>query len=116
MPPNVPRPAIRRFARRIAEKFNPEKILLFGSFAYGTPDEESDVDLLVVMPASNEINQSIRIKRAFDPVFPFDLIVISPARLRRRLAEKWSFWQEITTKGIVLYEKGNPGLVKRGRA
>jgi predicted nucleotidyltransferase len=113
LPPNVPRSAIRRFARRIAERFGPEKIILFGSFAYGTPHEDSDVDLLVVMPASNEINQSIRITLAFEPVFPLDLIVRTPER--RRLAEGDSFWQEITTKGIVLYEKRDPAVGKKGR-
>ncbi len=115
LPPDIPRSAIRRFARRIAEKFDPEKIILFGSFAYGKPHKWSDVDLLVVMEAYNEINQAIRIKLAFDDVFPLDLIVITPARLRRRLAEEWSFWQEITGKGIVLYEKGNPRLGAKGR-
>ena len=115
LPPDIPRSAIRRFARRIAEKFDPEKIILFGSFAYGTPHEWSDVDLLVVMEAYNEINQAIRVSLAFDPVFPLDLIVITPNRLRRRLAEQWSFWEEITNKGIVLYEKGNPRVGKKGR-
>jgi predicted nucleotidyltransferase len=115
LPPNVPLSAIRRFARRIADRFDPENIFLFGSFAYGTPHEDSDVDLLVVMPAYNEINQSIRITLAFEPVFPLDLIVRTPERLRRRLAEGDSFWQEITTKGIVLYEKRDPAVGKKGR-
>src|SRR5437870_12593989 len=87
LPPNIPLSAIRRFARRIAEKFDPEKIILFGSFAYGTPHEWSDVDLLVVMPTYNEIQQSIRIKLSFDPVFPLDLIVRTPKRLRFWLAQ-----------------------------
>jgi len=102
LPPNIPMSAIRRFARRIAEQFDPEKIVLFGSFAYGTPHQDSDVDLLVVMPAYDEINQAIRIKSAFDLVFPMDLIVRTPERLRRRLAEGDSFLQEITRRGIVL--------------
>jgi predicted nucleotidyltransferase len=115
LPPNIPLAAIRRFARRIAERFDPEKIILFGSFAHGTPHPDSDVDLLVVMPASNEINQSIRITLAFDPVFPLDLIVRTPERLRRGLAEGDSFLQEITSRGIVVYEKGNPVLGPKGR-
>jgi predicted nucleotidyltransferase len=114
-PPQIPRAAIRRFARAIAERFAPERIILFGSYAYGTPHEDSDVDLLVVMPAYDEINQSIRIILAFDPVFPLDLIVRTPERLRRRLAEGDSFLQEITTKGIVLYEKRNAGVGPQGR-
>ena len=54
--------AIRRYARRIAERFEPKKIILFGSYAYGTPHEDSDVDLLVVMPAANEVSQAVRIR------------------------------------------------------
>ena len=49
--PNIPIAAIRRYALQIAEKFDPEKIILFGSYAYGEPHEWSDVDILVVMPA-----------------------------------------------------------------
>jgi predicted nucleotidyltransferase len=45
-------PVIRCFARDVAEKFHPEQIILFGSHAYGTPHDDSDVDILVVvMPA-----------------------------------------------------------------
>ena len=58
-----PLAAIRRFARRIAERFQPDKIILFGSYAYGKPHEESDVDLLVIMRTKNAIDQSIRISR-----------------------------------------------------
>jgi predicted nucleotidyltransferase len=110
LPPNIPMSAIRGFAGRIAERFDPEKIILFGSFARGTPHSDSDVDLLVVMPASNEINQSIRITLAFDPVFPLDLIVRTPERLRRGLAQGEVFLKEIASRGIVLYEKRHPGV------
>jgi predicted nucleotidyltransferase len=113
LPPNIPRSAIRRFARRIAEPFDPEKIVLFGSFAYGTPHEYSDVDLLVVRRAANEINQAIRITLAFDREFPLDLIVRTPERLHRRLAEGDSFLSDIMTRGIVVYEKRNPILDKK---
>jgi predicted nucleotidyltransferase len=107
--------AIRRFARRIAEKFDPEKIILFGSFAYGTPHEESDVDLLVVMPAREELTKAARIQLAFEPVFPLDILVRTPQRLRRRLAEGDSFLQEVVSKGIVLYEKSNPSVDSQSR-
>ena len=53
----VPLSAIRRYARHIAERFQPDKIILFGSYAYGTPTPDSDVDLLVVMPTNNQIEQ-----------------------------------------------------------
>jgi predicted nucleotidyltransferase len=50
--PNIPITAIRRYARRIAEKFDPDKIILFGSYAYGQPHEWSDVDILVATDRS----------------------------------------------------------------
>ena len=53
--PNIPMAAIRRYARQIAEKFDPEKIILFGSYAYGEPHEWSDVDILVVMPCATRL-------------------------------------------------------------
>jgi predicted nucleotidyltransferase len=40
---------IRDWSRRVAKQFNPERIILFGSYAYGKPREDSDVDLLVVL-------------------------------------------------------------------
>src|SRR3954470_19232548 len=83
--PDIPLAAIRRFARRIAEKFQPEKIILFGSYAYGTPHEESDVDLLVIMPTRHTITQAIRIDNAFDAPFSLDLIVRTPKQIERGL-------------------------------
>ncbi len=51
-------------SREIAERFHPKKIILFGSYAYGTPHADSDVDLLVIMPARNMIDQAVRIRCA----------------------------------------------------
>src|SRR5271168_1338889 len=107
--PNIPLSAIKRFARQIAEKFHPDKIILFGSYAYGTPHEESDVDLLVIMPCRNEIDQSIRIGLAFERPFSFDLIVRTPYHIKQGLKEGDCDWflREITEKGKVLYEAAN---------
>src|SRR5947199_6294947 len=102
---NVPMSVIRRFARQVAERFRPERIILFGSHAYGTPHADSDVDILVVMPARNEIDQACRIDRKIAPPFPLDLIVRTPNRLAWRLKEGDSFLQEIVAEGKVLYEK-----------
>jgi predicted nucleotidyltransferase len=102
--PNIPLAAIRRFARRIAERFGPEKIILFGSYAYGTPHAESDVDLLVIMPAYDVVNQAIRICRAFERPFSLDLIVRTPKQIARGLREDDWFLREIVEKGKILYE------------
>jgi uncharacterized protein len=105
--PNIPLAAIRRFARQIAERFGPEKIILFGSYAYGTPHAESDVDLLVIMPAYNAINQSIRICLAFERPFSLDLIVRTPRQIERGLRDGDDFLVEVLGKGKVLYEAPN---------
>jgi predicted nucleotidyltransferase len=107
--------AIRRLAQQIAEKFQPEKIILFGSYAYGTPDEGSDVDILVVMPAKNESSQRGRIRKVLDCYFPLDLIVRTPENLRWRLEEGDWFLLEIMERGKVLYEKTNRRVGAKSR-
>src|SRR5712664_1278069 len=92
---NIPISIIRRYVRRVAERFDPEKIILFGSYAYGVPHADSDVDLLVVMPARNEIDQSIRIRWALPAPFPMDLLVRTPKNLQWRLQEGDWFLREV---------------------
>jgi predicted nucleotidyltransferase len=113
--PNIPLTAIRRFARRIAERFHPERIILFGSYAYGKPHEESDVDLLVIMRTKNAIDQSIRIKTAFKRLFSLDLIVRTPWQIERGLKDDNWFLREIIEKGKVLYEAGDRQVGSQGR-
>jgi predicted nucleotidyltransferase len=115
--PDIPLSAIKRFARRIAAKFHPDKILLFGSYAYGTPHAESDVDLLVIMPCRNAIDQSIRIGLAFERPFSFDLIVRTPYQVKPGLKEgDWDwFLREIMEKGKVLYEAPNRPVSPQSR-
>ena len=106
---------IRRFARQVAERFQPDKIILFGSYAYGTPHADSDVDILVVMPARHQHTQAARIRWAIPAPFPMDLLVRTPKNLQWRLEEGESFHTEIVTKGKVLYEKGDAGMGTKGR-
>ena len=106
---------IRQFARQVAERYQPEKIILFGSYAYGTPHADSDVDILVIMPCRSQIDQAFKIELACDPPFPLSLIVRTPANLQWRLKEGELFHTEIVTKGKVLYEKGNPRMGTQGR-
>src|SRR5258708_2269966 len=96
--PDIPMRLIRRFARQVAESFQPDKIILFGSYAYGVPHADSDVDILVIMPARNQLDQAVKIELACDPPFPLDLIVRTPHNLKWQLAEGTSFLTEITTR------------------
>ena len=102
--PDIPMRLIRRFARQVAERFQPDKIVLFGSYAYGTPHADSDVNILVIMPVRNQLDQAVKIELACDPPFPLDIIVRNPHNMQWRLAEGDSFLREITTRGKVLYE------------
>jgi predicted nucleotidyltransferase len=106
---DVPMRLIRRYARAIADEFKPDRIILFGSYAYGTPHEDSDVDLLVVMPARNQHDQAVRIQYRLTAPFPLDLIVRTPQQMSWRLKEGESFTTEIVSKGKVLYESDDQG-------
>ncbi len=107
---------IRRYARAIAEEFRPDKIILFGSRAYGSPHADSDVDLLVVMSARNQHDQAVRIRWRLAAPFPVDLIVRTPKEIAWRLEEGESFLTGILAKGKILYEKDDEGMGQKGRA
>jgi predicted nucleotidyltransferase len=72
---------------QIAREFSPESVILFGSYAYGSPTEDSDVDILVVRRHRGpEHHAASRIRHAIDAPFAMDLLVRSPAEIKRRLA------------------------------
>lgn len=103
--PNIPMSAIRRYVKQIVERFQPEKVILFGSYAKGEQRKDSDVDLLVVMPAWNEMSKSARISYELESPFTLDLIVRTPERLNRGLKDGDWFLREIVETGKVLYAK-----------
>lgn len=97
---------IQAYCDAIAREFEPEKIILFGSYAYGTPTEDSDVDLMVVMPRtrSRGVRMSLKIRERLDRAFPMDLLVRTPAEIRKRLSWRDCFIEEVINKGRVMYE------------
>jgi predicted nucleotidyltransferase len=104
----IPEEIIRELVSRISSQFKPLRIILFGSYAHGIPRPESDVDLLVVMETQNrESAQALEIRRAIQPMFAVDLLVITPQRLAERLDWGDSFLKEIVEKGIVVYESAD---------
>jgi uncharacterized protein len=101
----VTRRQIRAYAAEIAREFRPRRIILFGSYAYGKPNRDSDVDLLVIMPHKGRgVEKSIEIRLKLRAPFPMDLLVRSPQKIRQRLAWGDCFVQEVLDKGEVLYE------------
>lgn len=99
---------IARLCAVIAREFQPEKIVLFGSWAYGKPAADSDIDLLVVMPfeGSPFRQAGIILHRVIQSVgvLPLDLLVRTPEQLHERLAIGDVFVREILERGKVLYE------------
>ena len=96
---------IRALSRRIAEQFNPDQIILFGSRAHGRPHADSDVDLLVVMRCEGAgARKAVEILNRVEPEFAVDLIVRTPREMRRRLAQQDRFLAEVVRHGKVLYE------------
>jgi len=96
---------IREFTDRLAREFEPERIVLFGSYASGTATEDSDVDLLVVMPHEGKSwDAAAQVRSRVRPPFPVDLLVRSPSALRLRLRQGDPFLAEISQRGTVLYE------------
>ena len=101
----VKRRQIKNFVKQVVDRFHPQRVILFGSYAYGKPTADSDVDLLVVMPhKGHPALQAAEIRKAVRAGFPMDLIVRSPREIRRRLEMGDFFIHEIMERGQPLHE------------
>lgn len=103
----VTRHQIQAVVDRIVESAHPEKVILFGSYAYGKPTIDSDVDFLVVMESDERPAQrAIRIERGLlDVPFPMDILVRTPTELAERLQLEDYFIREAIQRGNTLYER-----------
>ena len=96
---------IRDYVRKLTDRFHPQRVVLFGSYAYGRPSTDSDVDLLVVLPHDgHSAVMASEIRKRIKAGFPLDLVVRSPEELQRRLAMGDGFIREIMERGKPLYE------------
>jgi predicted nucleotidyltransferase len=97
---------IRNFVKQVVNRFNPERIVLFGSHASESTSLDSDVDMLVVMDFEGRPQeQAFEIRRSIKRTFPLDLLVRRPADVEHRLTMGDFFLREILEKGKVLYER-----------
>ncbi|MBA2124509.1 hypothetical protein B9J78_06235 [bacterium Unc6] len=98
---------IKIMTEKIKQQYHPEKIILFGSYAWGNPDRHSDIDLLIVKKTkARHIDRSIKIRQILDKengMFALDTIVYTPDEVKRRLKIGDDFIKKIVTKGVVLY-------------
>ena len=105
----IDRREIEEFCGRLVREFQPERVVLFGSYAYGRPAEDSDVDLLVIMPFKGKrMRKAAEVLSRISPRIPVDLVVQSPEKVRERLAQGDFFLREIFEKGKVLYDAARP--------
>jgi len=97
---------INVFCDRIVNQFQPQKVIVFGSYAYGSPTVDSDVDLLVVLPFDGKgTHKATEIMLAVNhPGFPVDLLVRTPEQIEKRVSMGDFFIIEILEKGKVIYE------------
>ncbi|MFA4817993.1 MAG: nucleotidyltransferase domain-containing protein [Parcubacteria group bacterium] len=89
---------------KIVREFKPEKIILFGSYAWGTPDENSDIDLFIVKETEDTRKMAREIDGSIFPrPFPIDIIVYTPENVKKRLAINDFFIRDIFDNGKLLY-------------
>ena len=104
----INRQKIQTFINEIGRKFQPEKILLFGSYAYGEPSYDSDVDILVIISfEGRNPEKATEIWLATKPDFPVDVVVRKPEEISQRLELGDPFISEIIHNGVSLYESDN---------
>ena len=99
--------SIEKIKARIVKHFQPEKIILFGSYAYGIPKENSDIDLLVIkesdLPKHKRITEILSILRDFD--VGIEPIVYTPEEVEEWKNVSHAFVTSIMNKGKVIYER-----------
>jgi len=96
---------ILELSESIAREFRPVCIILFGSYAYGTPTYDSDVDLLVVMPFEGKsFHKALEIINRINPKIPVDLLVRTPEQVEERVSNHDWFMCEVLERGHKLYE------------
>ena len=105
----MPPEAIQAVVDHIAQTFDPEKIILFGSYAYGNPKPWSDVDLLVVLETDNPKQAQMDINLSFRDPIGVDILVRTPQEIEYRVPLGDYFLRDIVTKGKILYERSDSG-------
>jgi len=96
---------INIITHKIVQMLQPERIVLFGSWAWGEPDPDSDVDLLIVKdsPQPRRERQRDLRRKLYPPGLPLDLLVYTPQEVDERLNAGDFFIRNVLTKGKILY-------------
>lgn len=97
---------IKKLALKIGQKFKPQKVIVFGSWAWGTPHQDSDVDFCVIKDTDNSQQEALNISRFLYPrEYPLDILVYTPDYVEKRLQMGDFFTKKIINEGLILYER-----------
>ncbi len=108
---------VQEIVKRIIDAVDPDQVILFGSYAYGIPHKESDIDILVIMETDcPRHKQSVALYRALAGLLiPKDLLVYTPEEVAEWKDVPQAFITQIVKKGVILYDKNkkrsDPSLV-----
>jgi predicted nucleotidyltransferase len=105
---NELRKEFERITDIIINKYQPQKIILFGSFADAKIHEWSDIDLLIIKETPERpVDRCIELFRLTQPKVGVDYFIYTPEEVASLLKERYSFLLDIFERGKVIYEKGN---------
>ncbi len=92
---------------KISSNYNPEKIILFGSYAKGNPGEASDIDLFIIKDSIlPRYKRGLEVRRLlYGSMIPIDLLVYTPKEIELQKDKKYSFVYEVLNIGRVVYER-----------
>jgi len=98
---------LKEIVARIIEVYEPEKIILFGSYANGTANESSDIDLLLVKQTKEvPVNRAAVVRQSLRGfLFPLDILVYTPEEIENSKATKFSFVSQVLKSGKIIYER-----------
>ena len=92
----------------IVEALDPQQIIIFGSYIYGQPTPDSEVDFLIVMESDERpAKRASRVSKLLRPrPFPMDILVRTPEEIQYRLQIGDYFIREVLERGKIIYERG----------
>ncbi len=101
------RDTIQKILDKLVTGYAPQKVILYGSYAYGNPDRDSDIDLLIIKETTERfIDRWVTVQQILTgthPSIPVETLVLTPREMEKRLAIGDQFVEEIITRGEVLY-------------
>lgn len=113
----IARAKIQQFVDAVVARFSPAEVILFGSYADGDPVDDSDVDILVLMPGvGSPVAMATQIRLACPRTFPMDLLVRDTLEFQQRVRRGDPFFTEVARRGVKLYEAVHAGLGREGRS